>query len=266
MEKKLKPASSQTGEQQQPASMLPGTPLADCTRCPHRALLEQGGCVPGDICIKANSGRQIDRFLRRHPEYAEHALNDDFWERRAIAARYASLEAVLKQPRDEDEVVRRVVASRLSPVDLSDYIRDSDREVRMTVAERLPPDALGSLIADEDYLVRLQVARRLPHGQLPKMAQDPDREVRKEVARRLPSFALRRMANDEDAEVRRIAASRMLPEDAAAMLVDEDWLVRLEASQRAPLENIVDLVNDSEEDVRAVIYRRLGGFLREDET
>ena len=41
----------------------------DCTRCPHHdTLLAAGQCVPGDICLLAHSGRQIDSFLGRHPE------------------------------------------------------------------------------------------------------------------------------------------------------------------------------------------------------
>jgi len=195
-------------------SPLSGIAPADCAACPHRALLSAGHCVPGDICLIANSGRQIDRFLRRNPQFAEANLADGFWERRAIAARHAPLEALRQRPRDEDEVVRRVVASRLPVDELDDYLHDSDREVRMTVANRLAPQRLNALIGDADYLVRLQVAKRLPHGQLPRMAQDEDREVRKEVARRLPPFALGLMAQDEDAEVRRIVAERMLPDDA----------------------------------------------------
>ncbi len=241
--------------------------MADCTRCVHRdTLLVSGGCVPGDVCLIVQSGRQIDRFFRRNRGLAEGSLNDFFWERRAIAARYAPLVAVRRMPKDHDEVVRRVVASRLPVDELVDYLHDIDREVRMTVAERIAADQLPALISDADYLVRLQVAKRLPHGQLTRMAHDPDREVRKEVARRLPSFALRRMAGDEDAEVRRIAAARMLPEDAALMLADVDWLVRFEAVLRAPLDAIAELVDDAEPDVRAAVYRRLNGFLQEDET
>ena len=48
-------------------------------------------CKPGDACIRAHSGRQIDRFMRANPELAINYLNDLFWERRAIAARYAGV-------------------------------------------------------------------------------------------------------------------------------------------------------------------------------
>ena len=47
-------------------------------------------CTPGDACIRAHSGRQIDRFLRNNPELAQNYLSDIFWERRAIATRYAA--------------------------------------------------------------------------------------------------------------------------------------------------------------------------------
>jgi hypothetical protein len=247
------------------ASPLNEVVLADCSACPHRALLAEGRCEPGDVCLMAHSGRQIDRFLRRNPEYAEECLRDFFWERRAIAARYAPLEALKQLPRDRDEVVRRVVASRLPVDELDAYMHDEDREVRMTVANRIAPERLNELVGDGDYLVRLTVAKRLPHGQLPRMAHDPEREVRKEVARRLPPFALGLMARDADAEVRRIAAERMLPEDAASMLHDEDWLVRLRAAQHAPLEAVAELVDDAEPDVRAAVRRRLNGFLQEDQ-
>ena len=234
---------------------------ADCSACLHRALLAEDKCVPGDICLTAQSGRQIDRFLRRNPQVAQDYLNDGFWERRAIAARYAPLELVRLLPRDVDEVVRRVVASRLSIDELDDYLHDTDREVRMTVAERIAPERLNAFIGDEDYLVRLQAAKRLPHGQLRRMVGDEDREVRKEVARRLPSFALSLMAKDEDAEVRRIVATRVQPDDASKMLKDSDWVVRLEAVQRAPLEDIAEMVDDVEPDVRAAVRQRLNDFL-----
>jgi len=243
------------------ASPLVDVLCADCSACPHRALLEAGKCVPGDICLTAQSGRQIDRFLRRNPQIAQDYLSDGFWERRAIAARYAPLELVRKLPRDVDEVVRRVVASRLPIDELDDYLHDSDREVRMTVAERIAPDRLTAFVGDEDYLVRLHAAKRLPHGQLRRMVDDEDREVRKEVARRLPSFALSMMAKDEDVEVRRIVAARVLPADATKMLTDSDWVVRLEAAQLAPLEDIAELVDDVEPDVRAAVRQRLNDFL-----
>ena len=43
------------------------TPIADCRFCRFKAdLLLTGRCVPGDVCVAAHSGRQIDRFLRRN--------------------------------------------------------------------------------------------------------------------------------------------------------------------------------------------------------
>ena len=234
-------------------------PRADCRACAHQeTLLTAGRCVPGDVCLVAHSGRQIDRFLRRNPEYAEGCLNDAFWERRAIAVRYAPLERVSALAHDPDEVVRRAVAIRLPVAELVALCHDPDREVRITVAARLP--------AEQDYLVRQYVAESLPHGRLPRMIEDPDREVRKAVARRLPAFALKRMAVDAEAEVRRIVAARALPEVAAMLLADPDWLVRLEAARHAPLEAIAALVDDPEPDVRTLVRARLDAFLLQDES
>jgi hypothetical protein len=235
--------------------------IADCSMCSHLTLKTAGGCAPGDVCLMAKSGRQIDRFLRRHPQFAAENLADEFWERRAIAARHAPLEALRQLPRDKDEVVRRVLASRLPIDEIDDYLHDSDREVRMTVANRITPERLLALVNDEDYLVRLQVVKRLPHGQLRRMANDEDREVRKEVARRLPPFALSLLVKDDDEEVRRIIAARMLPDDAVKLLKDQDWVVRLEAAQRAPIEFIAELVDDAEPDVQALVRQRLNEFL-----
>ena len=247
------------------ASPLAEVIRIDCTSCVYRELLANGNCEPGEICVSAQSGRQIDRFFRRNPEFAENFLKDLFWERRAIAVRYAPVAVLRSMPRDKDEVVRRAMASRLPKDELGDYLRDPDREVRMTVANRLDPERLSDLLDDEDYLVRLQVAKRLPHGQLRRMADDEDREVRKEVARRLPTFALRLLTKDEDVEVRRIVAMRALSDDAELMLKDEDWVVRLEASRHAPLEAITELVDDEEPDVRAAVQHRLNDFLHGDD-
>jgi hypothetical protein len=58
----------------------------------------------------------------------------------------------------------------------------------------------------------------------------------------------------------------MLPDDAAKMLADSDWVVRLEAAQLAPLEDIAEMVDDVEPDVRATVLKRLNEFLHgEDE-
>ena len=69
------------------ASPLADVVLADCSSCRHRALLAEGNCLPGDVCVAAHSGRQIDRFLRRNPQEAQDYLQDGFWERRAIAVK-----------------------------------------------------------------------------------------------------------------------------------------------------------------------------------
>ncbi len=239
----------------------------DCSTCLHReTVLAAGRCVPGDICLVAHSGRQIDRFLRHNPEYAEACLNDVFWERRAIAVRYVPLERVAELAHDPDEVVRRAVAIRLPEAELAALCHDPDREVRITVAARLPVEQLAGMMSDPDYLVRQHVAERMPHGRLPRMVDDPDREVRKAVARRLPAFALKRMAADAEAEVRRIVAARAMPEDAATLLSDPDWLVRLEAARNAPVEAIAELVDDPEPDVRALVRARLEALLKPEES
>jgi len=43
-------------------------PVADCSLCPFcgKTLLT-GRCLPGDTCVIADSGRQIDRFFRVNP-------------------------------------------------------------------------------------------------------------------------------------------------------------------------------------------------------
>ena len=64
-------------------------PVADCSFCPFRGkTLLMGRCMPGDTCVIAESGRQIDRFFRINPVYAPQYLKDSFWERRAIAVRH----------------------------------------------------------------------------------------------------------------------------------------------------------------------------------
>ena len=167
------------------------TPKADCSLCPHRNdILKAGRCVPGDICVRVMSGRQIERFFRENPTLAEDYAGDEFWERRAIAARYLSQKRLLEMVNDPDEVVRRVLAWRLPVSELGRLINDEDREVRVTVADRLPPEQLESLAKDPDYLVRHTVAKRLPTGRLFSMICDSDSEVRRMVARRLPQASL----------------------------------------------------------------------------
>lgn len=239
--------------------------IADCAACPHRDSLRAAGrCSPGDTCLMVESGRQIDRFLRSNPSFADACLRDPFWERRAIAVRYAPLDAIAGMVDDRDEVVRRAVALRLKDDDLLALLRDPDREVRITVADRLPPARLTLMLGDADYQVRVRVAHRLPHGKLPKLADDPEREVRKEVARRLPPFALDRLAGDADAEVRRIVAGRALPALAARLLVDEDWLVRRQAVLQAATQDLVAVIDDPEADVRELARGRLAGMLSDD--
>ena len=119
------------------------TPIADCRFCPYRAsLLLSGRCSPGDVCVQAESGRQIDRFFRVNPEFAIQFLSDAFWERRAIAVRYVPQRELLSMTKDPDEAVRRAVAYRLPREQLHCMMHDVDREVRITVADRLPLNQL----------------------------------------------------------------------------------------------------------------------------
>ncbi len=45
---------------------------AGCSYFPD--YLNSRRCTPGDACIRAHSGRQIDRFLRANPELAHNYL------------------------------------------------------------------------------------------------------------------------------------------------------------------------------------------------
>lgn len=237
-------------------------PTADCSLCPFRSkTLLMGRCMPGDTCVLAESGRQIDRFFRINPEQAIRYLQDPFWERRAIAARYAPEKALQALGDDEDEVVRRVVAFRLPATQLTTWINDPDREVRMTVASRIDPAHLESMANDPDYIVRLGVAKRLPPGRLFRFIKDDDIQVRKLVAERLPEVSLGLMADDPAETVRRIVVERMNAEDAVMFLHDSDLLVRYTAAAK-----IVDpaalacLLQDPEPDIRELVNERLSAL------
>ncbi len=156
-----------------------------------------GRCMPGDTCVFIESGRQIDRFFRLNPAYAEQYLHDNFWEHRAIAVRYAPQKALVELINDVDEVVRRAVTYHIPQTQLIHLIGDPDREVRMTVADRIAPEDLEKLANDPDYIVRLTVARRLPTGRLFRLIRDKDMQVRKLVAERLPEVSLGLMADDD---------------------------------------------------------------------
>ena len=87
------------------------TPMADCRACVYRQkLLLMGRCMPGDACVMVESGRQVDRFFRNNPHLASEYLKDRFWERRAIAVRYAPVAQLNVLLHDPDEAVRRAVA------------------------------------------------------------------------------------------------------------------------------------------------------------
>jgi len=123
------------------------TPLADCSSCNYRdTLLAAGSCKPGDCCVIAESGRQIERFFRAHPGYAADYTQDGFWERRAIAALYLSPDRLRPLLTDPDEAVRRVLAYRVPLEWLPELRDDPDREVRITVADRLPEQQLELMV------------------------------------------------------------------------------------------------------------------------
>lgn len=213
------------------------TPLADCRDCSFRGdLLPSGRCTPGDRCVAIHSGRQIDRFFRQNPQLAVHYLADPFWERRAIAVRYAPVEALLPMIHDVDEAVRRAVAYRLPRERLGELMRDPDREVRITVADRLPAEQLEWMATDPDYLVRAYVVQRIAPGRLFRFIRDEDRQVRKFVAQRLPEESLGLMVMDPEPEIRRLVAARLHGEDVVELLHDPDWTVRLAAVENAPLD------------------------------
>lgn len=235
------------------------TPMADCRVCPFRKnLLLTGRCMPGDACVVIESGRQIDRFFRINPQYAINYLQDDFWERRAIAVRYVPVTALKQLINDPDEAVRRAVAYRLPREELHVLMNDEDREVRITVADRLPMEMLEKMADDPDYLVRAYVAQRLPVGRLFRLIRDPDRQVRKLVAKRLPEETLGLMNSDPEPEVRRIVASRLEGEDVVELLTDPDWTVRLAAVVNAPLYALKSLKDENDPEVLLAIDERLG--------
>ena len=237
---------------------VPFLKVADCSGCRFRDRREQGICEPGDACVMVESGRQIDRFFRNNPQESADYLQDPFWERRAIAVRYAPADRLPILMRDEDEVVRRAVAYRLSLQLLNLMSDDSDREVRITVADRLPPHQLESMIADRDYLVRVYVARRLPLNRLFRMTDDPEPEVRKTVAGRLEPHSLRLLREDKDAAVRRIVVERSDPADAVHFIHDEDWLVRYLALEKVPVIVLNRFRDDADPEVRKLVGERLG--------
>jgi hypothetical protein len=233
------------------------TPVADCRACAFRTSLLLGGrCTPGDTCVAASSGRQIDRFFRDNPQVAERYLADPFWERRAIAVRYAPVERLAPLKQDEDEAVRRAVAYRLPREQLAELMRDPDREVRITVADRLPAEQLEQMAVDPDYLVRAYVVQRIAPGRLFRFMRDEDRQVRKFVAQRLPEASLGLMAHDPEPEVRRLVASRLSGDDLLDLLHDPDWTVRLAAVENAPLDALRAL-DEQDPEVKGAIEERL---------
>ena len=108
--------------------------------------------------------RRIDRFFRSHPQLANAHLADDYFEVRAIAARYADIFHLGALMNDPDETVRLQVALRVPQRLLLTLREDPHREVRIRVAMRLEGRELLAMAGDEDYYVRKLVARRLPEA------------------------------------------------------------------------------------------------------
>ena len=73
------------------------------------------------------SGRQIARFFTQNPDLVDLYAGDEYWERRALAARYLSHQRLLQMLDDPDKVVRRVLADRLPVDELTVLINDPDR-------------------------------------------------------------------------------------------------------------------------------------------
>ena len=100
-------------EQQQPQAGM--GKLGLCSGCSYfPGHLNANLCTPGDACIRAHSGRQIDRFLRNNPELAGAYLADLFWERRAIA-RGSEAQLLPRATMPREAVSARELSVRLMP-------------------------------------------------------------------------------------------------------------------------------------------------------
>ncbi|MFT3956351.1 MAG: 4Fe4S-binding leucine-rich repeat protein [Piscinibacter sp.] len=223
---------------------------ARCAGCEHAALRAAGQCEPGRCCMHDVYARRIDRFFRTHPSLANQHLTHEYFEVRAIAARYADVFRLGAMLVDPDETVRLQVALRVPQRLLLKLRDDPHREVRIRVALRLDLPELAALVRDTDYQVRCIVAKRAPEGLLPLLMHDADLQVRQEVARRLPMPALWRMAADAAPEVRRIVAERLPVSLLDALAADADWTVRWEAAGRATGAALERLRDDAEPEVR----------------
>ena len=142
------------------------TPRARCRDCPHRFdRLEAGRCKPGDTCVRAMSGRQIERFFRENPDLAEDYRGDGFWERRAIAARYLSQRRLRELLHDPDEVVRRVLAYRLPETELVELMDDpdiGDRGEQLAGTADHHSDVLNVACAARDANAKMLVLTHIP--------------------------------------------------------------------------------------------------------
>ena len=45
---------------------------ATCAACDHAALRRQGGCKPGQACMRDAYARRIERFFQRHLQRVDH--------------------------------------------------------------------------------------------------------------------------------------------------------------------------------------------------
>lgn len=237
-----------------------GQPV-DCSRCPHRALRDEGGCEPGHSCMQDAYARRIDRFFRAHRDLAGQHLDHPYFEVRAIAARYVDIFQLGPLRQDPDETVRLQVALRVPQRLLSPMCEDPHREVRIRVAQRIDTPELSRLIQDPDYEVRTVVARRLPLALLPLLASDDDEQVRRAVAERLEMPALWRLAGDTSDRVRRTVAERAPLPLLSAFLADPDWAVRWTVAHRADARQqrdwLLRLAEDADPEVRAQALERL---------
>jgi len=219
----------------------------DCQGCVHAPLRAEGRCEPGRMCMQDAYARRIDRFFRAHPELANQHLGHDYFEVRAIAARYADVFRLPALMNDPDETVRLQLALCLPQRQLLSMRDDAHREVRIRVAYGLAAEHLPSMMRDPDYAT---VARRLSEGLLPLLINDPDLMVRREVAQRVPMPALWRMVEDSESEVRRIVAERLPAPLLDALVDDPDLLVRWQAAGRAMGAVLARFAQDPEADVR----------------
>jgi HEAT repeat protein len=126
---------------------LPPDPA--CDGCRHRALHLEQRCRPGDRCVRAHSGRQIDRFFRLNPE------------------------SLILMAGDKDPLVRRAATSRMPPLDAETMLNDPDWSVRYEAALRVEAPALRRLVDDEDPDIRDIARSRLKSAGVADAKEEP---------------------------------------------------------------------------------------------